>query len=73
MSLRPVREVMAQGASDLYRQALKIGAKRAESKASPSSSMIRRTWGRGRLVSHSWLARPASRFELSASFSMPGA
>ena len=36
----------------------------------PVLIMIRQTWSRGRLVSHAWLTHPASRFELSASFSV---
>lgn len=39
----------------------------------PILVMIRQTWSRGRLVSHAWLTHPASRFELSASFAVPGA
>jgi GntR family transcriptional regulator, histidine utilization repressor len=38
----------------------------------PVLVMIRQTWSRGRLVSHAWLTHPASRFELSASFAVPG-
>lgn len=38
----------------------------------PILVMTRQTWSRGRLVSHAWLTHPASRFELSASFSVPG-
>ncbi|NNM77790.1 histidine utilization repressor [Sphingomonas sp. ID1715] len=34
----------------------------------PVLVMTRRTWSRGRLVSHAWLTHPGSRFELSASF-----
>ncbi len=37
----------------------------------PILVMTRQTWSRGRLVSHAWLTHPASRFELSASFSVP--
>ena len=36
----------------------------------PILVMTRQTWSRGRLVSHAWLTHPASRFELSASFSV---
>lgn len=36
----------------------------------PVLRMTRRTWSRSRLVSHAWLTHPASRFELSASFSV---
>jgi GntR family histidine utilization transcriptional repressor len=32
--------------------------------------MTRRTWSRGRLVSHAWLTHPGTRFELSAAFSI---
>lgn len=39
----------------------------------PALIMIRRTWSRGRLVSHAQLTHPARRFELSASFSVPSA
>lgn len=39
----------------------------------PVLVMIRQTWSRGRLVSHAWLTHPANRFELSASFAVPGA
>ncbi|MCW6529955.1 MULTISPECIES: histidine utilization repressor [Sphingomonas] len=38
----------------------------------PALIMIRQTWSRGRLVSHACLTHPAHRFELSASFSVPG-
>lgn len=36
----------------------------------PVLRMTRRTWSRGRLVSHAWLTHPGSRFELSAAFSI---
>lgn len=36
----------------------------------PVLQMIRRTWSRGRLVSHAWLTHPGTRFELSAAFSI---
>jgi len=36
----------------------------------PILVMTRQTWSRGKLVSHAWLTHPASRFELSASFSV---
>jgi GntR family histidine utilization transcriptional repressor len=36
----------------------------------PVLRMTRRTWSRGRLVSHAWLTHPGTRFELSASFSV---
>lgn len=39
----------------------------------PVLIMIRQTWSGGRLVSHAWLTHPANRFELSASFEVPGA
>ncbi|MDQ8757389.1 histidine utilization repressor [Sphingosinicella sp. LHD-64] len=38
--------------------------------AEPVLVMTRRTWSRARLVSHAWLTHPASRFELSAAFSV---
>ncbi|MCJ8159133.1 histidine utilization repressor [Sphingomonas sp. LaA6.9] len=37
----------------------------------PVLRLTRQTWSRSRLVSHAWLTHPASRFELSASFSVP--
>ena len=36
----------------------------------PVLRMTRRTWSRGRLVSHAWLSHPGTRFELSAAFSV---
>jgi len=36
----------------------------------PVLRMTRRTWSRGRLVSHAWLTHPGTRFELSAAFSI---
>ncbi|HWT41211.1 MAG TPA: histidine utilization repressor [Sphingopyxis sp.] len=36
----------------------------------PVLRMTRRTWSRGRLVSHAWLTHPGTRFELSAAFSV---
>lgn len=36
----------------------------------PVLMMTRRTWSRGRLVSHAWLTHPGNRFELSAAFSV---
>lgn len=36
----------------------------------PVLLMTRRTWSRGRLVSHAWLTHPGNRFELSAAFSV---
>lgn len=36
----------------------------------PVLRMTRRTWSRGRLVSHAWLTHPGSRFELSAAFAL---
>jgi len=36
----------------------------------PVLQMTRRTWSRSRLVSHAWLTHPASRFELTAAFSI---
>lgn len=36
----------------------------------PVLQMTRRTWSRGRLVSHAWLSHPGTRFELSAAFSV---
>lgn len=36
----------------------------------PVLRMTRRTWCRGRLVSHAWLTHPGTRFELSAAFSI---
>lgn len=38
----------------------------------PVLQMTRRTWSRGRLVSHAWLSHPGTRFELSAAFSVDG-
>jgi GntR family histidine utilization transcriptional repressor len=38
--------------------------------AEPVLLLTRQTWSRSRLVSHAWLTHPASRFELSASFSV---
>ncbi len=37
----------------------------------PVLLLTRQTWSSSRLVSHAWLTHPASRFELSASFSVP--
>lgn len=39
----------------------------------PALLMIRQTWSRNLLVSHALLTHPGSRFELSASFAVPGA
>ena len=36
----------------------------------PVLRMTRRTWSRGRLVSHAWLSHPGTRFGLSAAFSV---
>jgi len=36
----------------------------------PALRMTRRTWSRGRLVSHAWLTHPGNRFELSAAFAI---
>jgi GntR family histidine utilization transcriptional repressor len=38
----------------------------------PVLRMTRRTWSQARLVSHTWLTHPGSRFELSAAFSIDG-
>ena len=42
----------------------------ALAKDEPVLRMTRRTWSRGRLVSHAWLTHPGSRFELSAAFAI---
>lgn len=48
----------------------RIHALLALAEGEPVLRMTRRTWSRGRLVSHAWLTHPGSRFELSAAFAI---